>query len=238
MTVVLDLESGAIVYVGQGKGAAALDPFWKRLRASHARIEAVATDMSAAYIRAVTDHLPDAQLVFDRFHIMKLFNDKLSVLRRELYREAAAGHAKNVLKGTRWLLLRNQENLDDEKNEWDRLQEALELNHSLATAYYLKEELRLLWEQESAWSAVGFLDAWCARARASGIRMLCTFADTLENHRKGILAWYSFPISTGPLEGTNNKIKTLTKMAYGFRDEEYFRLKLYALHLTRYELVG
>ncbi len=68
--------------------------------------------------------------------------------------------------------------------------------------------------------------------------MLCTFADTLEKHRTGILAWYSYPISTGPLEGTNNKIKTLTKMAYGFRDEEYFRLKLYALHLTRYELVG
>jgi transposase len=238
VTVVLDLESGAIVHVGEGKGADALEPFWKRLRASHARIAAVATDMSAAYIRAVTDHLPDAHLVFDRFHLMKLFNEKLSDLRRELYREAAAGPAKNVLKGIRWLLLRNQENLDDEKNEWERLQEALKLNHSLATAYYLKEEMRLLWEQGSAWSAGRFLDDWCARARASEIRMLCKFADTLENHREGILAWYDYPISTGPLEGTNNKIKTLTKMAYGFRDEEYFRLKLYALHLTRYELVG
>ena len=238
VTVVLDLESGAIVHVGEGKGADALKPFWKRLRASHARIEAVATDMSAAYIRAVTDHLPGAHLVFDRFHLMKLFNEKLSDLRRELYREAAAGPAKNVLKGIRWLLLRNQENLDDEKNEWERLQEALELNHPLATAYYLKEELRLLWEQQTAWSAGRFLDDWCARARASGIRMLCKFADTLEKHRERILAWYNYPISTGPLEGTNNKIKTLTMMAYGFRDEEYFRLKLYALHLTRYELVG
>ena len=238
VTVVLDLESGAIVYVGKGKGADALDPFWKRLRASHARIEAVATDMSAAYIRAVTDHLPAAQLVFDRFHIMKLFNDKLSDLRRELYREAANGPAKNVLKGIRWLLLRNQENLDDDKNDWERLQEALQLNHSLATAYYLKEELRLLWDQASTRWAGWFLDDWCARARASGIRMLCTFADTLEKHREGLLAWYDYPISTGPLEGTNNKIKTLTKTAYGFRDEDYFRLKLYALHLTRYELVG
>ena len=238
VTVVLDLESGAIVYVGEGKGADALDPFWKRLRASHARIRAVATDMSPAYIRAVTDYLPNAQLVFDRFHIMKLFNDKLSDLRRELYREATAGPAKKVLKGIRWLLLRNEENLDDEKNDWERLQEALELNHSLATAYYLKEELRLLWEQGSRWSAARFLKDWCARARASGIRMLSKFADTLQNHRQGILAWYYYPISTGPLEGTNNKIKTLTKMAYGFRDEEYFRLKLYALHLTRYELVG
>jgi len=68
--------------------------------------------------------------------------------------------------------------------------------------------------------------------------MLRRFADTLERHRDGLLAWYAFPISTGPLEGTNNKIKTLTKTAYGFRDQEYFRLKLYALHLTRYELIG
>ena len=238
LTVVLDLESGAIVHAGNGKGGAALNPFWKRLRASHARIEAVATDLSAAYIRAVKDHLPDAQLVFDRFHIMKLFNEKLSDLRRELYREAESGPTKNVLKGIRWLLLRNQENLDDEKDEWARLQEALELNHSLATAYYLKEELRLLWEQDNTWPAVRLLNDWCARAAASGLRMLRTFADTLEKHREGILAWYAHPISTGPLEGTNNKIKTLIKSAYGFRDEEYFRLKLYALHLTRYELVG
>ena len=69
------------MHAGNGKGGAALNPFWKRLRASHARIEAVATDLSAAYIRAVKDHLPDAQLVFDRFHIMKLFNEKLSDLR-------------------------------------------------------------------------------------------------------------------------------------------------------------
>ena len=226
------------MHAGKGKGGAALNPFWKRLRASHARIEAVATDLSAAYIRAVKDHLPDAQLVFDRFHIMKLFNEKLSDLRRELYREAESGPTKNVLKGIRWLLLRNQENLDDEKDEWARLQEALELNHSLATAYYLKEELRLLWEQDNTWPAVRLLNDWCARAAASGIRMLRTFADTLEKHREGILAWYAHPISTGPLEGTNNKIKTLIKSAYGFRDEEYFRLKLYALHLTRYELVG
>jgi len=84
LTVVLDLKSGAVVFVGDGKGADALLPFWKRLRASHAKIEAVATVMSPAYIDAVTTNLPKAALVFDRFHVMKLYNEKLSQLRRDL----------------------------------------------------------------------------------------------------------------------------------------------------------
>ncbi len=117
LTIVLDLESGAIVHVGQGKGGDALEPFWKSLKASRARIEAVATDMSPAYIRAVSRNLPDAALVFDRFHLVKLFNEKLSDLRRQLYREATKGLHKNVLKGTRWLLLKNPENLDENKGE-------------------------------------------------------------------------------------------------------------------------
>jgi len=238
LTIVLDLESGAIVYVGQGKGGDALKPFWRSLKASRACIEAVATDMSPAYIEAVTRNLPDAALVFDRFHLVKLFNEKLSDLRRQLYREATEGLHKNVLKGTRWLLLKNPEHLDESKNERQRLQEALDLNKSLATAYYLKEDLRQVWEQNDWLSAEAFLQDWCDRAWASGIRILHKFANTLAGHRTGILAWYDYPISTGPLEGTNNKITTLKRQAYGFRDQEYFRLKLFALHKTHYQLIG
>lgn len=238
VTVVLDLESGAIVHVGDGKGGEALEPFWKRLRASRAKVAAVAIDMSPAYIQAVCDNLPDAMLVFDRFHIVKLFNDKLSDFRRDLYREAIGPLAKKVLKGTRWLLLKNPENLDDSRDEAARLEEALALNRPLATAYYLKEDLRQFWEQSSRFAAARFLDDWCARARSSGIRFLQKFANTLGGHRSGLLAWYDYPISTGPLEGTNNKIKTLKRQAYGFRDQEYFRLKLYALHKTKHALVG
>lgn len=238
VTVVLDLKTGAIVYVGDGKRADALKPFWKRLKASRAKIEAVATDMSPAYIQAVTANLPQAALVFDRFHVVKLFNDRLSDFRRELYREATEGLAKDVLKGTRWLLLMNPENLNDEKRERERLEEALSLNQPLATAYYLKEDLRQFWEQSSRTEALWFLRDWCARARASGIRFLQKFANTLEGHRSGLLAWYDYPISTGPLEGVNNKIKTMKRQAYGFRDQEYFRLKLYALHRTKHALVG
>ncbi len=79
---------------------------------------------------------------------------------------------------------------------------------------------------------------WIARARASGIRILHTLANTLAVYREGILAWYDYPISTGPLEGTNNKIQTMKRQAYGFRDIEFFKLKIFAIHETKYALVG
>jgi len=238
LTVVLDLESGAVVHIGEGKGADALQPFWRSLKASRANIEAIAIDMSPAYQSAVMENLPTVKIVFDHFHVIKLFNDKLSAFRRELFREATDLLQKNVLKGTRWLLLKNPENLDATKNEQHRLQEALELNKPLATVYYLKEELRQLWNQPGKTTAWRFLDDWCARAESSGIRMLQKFAKTLRRHRRGLLDWYDYPISTGPLEGTNNKIKTLQRQAYGYRDMDYFRLKIFALHLSRYELIG
>lgn len=237
-TLVLDLDTGAIVFVGQGKGAEALKPFWKRLKASRARIQAVAADLSPAYTKAVRENLPDALLVYDRFHVVKLLNEKLSDLRRELHREAVDQLDKQVLKGTRWLLLKNPDNLDDAKGERCRLEEALKLNESLAKAYYLKEDLRQFWEQSDRQAADRFLTHWLRKAEASGIRVLKDFARTLAFHRRGLLAWYTCSISTGPLEGTNNKIRTLTRQAYGFRDQEYFILQLYALHESRFLLVG
>lgn len=238
LTVVLDLDSGAVVFVGDGKGTAALEPFWKRLRYSGAVVEAVAIDMSPAYISAVTSHLPQAQIVFDHFHVIKYFNDKLSDLRRDLYREATDLLEKNVLKGTRWLLLKNPENLDPDRNERERLEEALRINKPLATAYYMKEDLRLLWNQPDKKTAISLLEDWIARAESAGINMLKRFAKTLRAHRSGILAYYNYRISTGPLEGTNNKIKTMQRQAYGFRDKQFFMLKIYSLHSTRYALVG
>jgi transposase len=215
-----------------------LKPFWKRLRPSGAKIEAVAMDMSAGYRQAVARNLPKAKIVFDRFHVVKLFNDKLSDLRRELHREATDVLHKQVLKGTRWLLLKHPENLDEAKDEKKRLEEALALNKTLATAYYMKEELRQLWEQPGKRFATVFLDGWIRRALASGIRMLQQMAATLATYRSGLLAYYDVMITSGPLEGTNNKIKTMKRQAYGFRDREFFKLKILALHETRYELVG
>jgi len=238
LTIVLDLETGAVVFVGEGKGAASLEPFWKRLNRAKKRIEAVAIDMSQAYIQAVTTNLPKAVLVFDHFHVVKLFNEKLTDLRRELYRELTDLLQKQVLKGVRWLLLKNPENLDEKRNERQRLEEALRLNQPLACAYYLKEDLRQIWNQPNKATARAVLEDWIRRADASGVRILKKFAQTLASYQSGILAYYDYRISTGPLEATNNKIKTLQRQAYGFRDAVFFTLKIYALHLTTYALVG
>jgi transposase len=237
MTIVLDLDSGAVVFVGDGKGADALKPFWRRLRPSGAKVEAVAMDMSAAYRGAVARRLKKAVVVFDHFHVIKLFNDKLSDLRRSLYHRAEADQ-KKVLKGARWLLLKNPENLDTEKDEKARLEEALALNKPLATASYLKEDLRRFWEQPGKRFATAFLNDWLKKAEASGVRMLQQVARTLAAHRSGLLAYYDAMITSGPMEGTNNKIKTMKRMAYGFRDPEFFKLKILAIHETRYALVG
>jgi transposase len=238
LTVVLDLATGAVVFVGEGKGAEALTPFWERLRRSRARVKAVAIDMSPAYIAAVQKNLPGVVVVFDHFHVIKLFNDKLSNLRRALQREATELLHKDVLKGTRWLLLKNPENLNPQRDERERLEEALRLNKPLATAYYMKEDLRQLWSQPDKATAERVLDDWIARAEASGIRMLKDFAKTLAAHRSGLLAYYDHFISTGPLEGTNTKIKLLQRQAYGFRDTDFFKLKIMGLHESRIALVG
>jgi transposase len=238
LTVVLNLLNGAVVFVGEGKGAEALEPFWLRLRRARAKVMAVATDMSKAYIRAVRDHLPHAVHVFDHFHVIKLVNDKLSALRRELYAQLTSDTERKLLKGTRWMLLKNPENLDPQRNELERLQEALRLNQPLAMAYYLKEDLRQVWQQANKRTARRVLRDWLARARASGIRRLRGLADTLEEHREGILAYYDYRISTGPLEGTNNKIKTMQRQAYGFRDKKFLKLKILGIHETKYALVG
>lgn len=130
------------------------------------------------------------------------------------------------------------ENLDQEKDEKTRLEEALALNKSLATAYYLKEDLRQFWEQPGKTFATLFLDGWLRRAEASGIKRMQQMARTLAAHRSGLLAYYDVMITSGPMEGTNNKIKTMKRQAYGFRDKEFFKLKILAIHESRYELVG
>jgi transposase len=237
-TLVLDLKSGAVVYVGDGKGVASLTGFWRRLRAARAKIRAVATDMGKPYIRAVREHLPRAVHVFDHFHVVKLYNDKLSALRRDLYRQLSDQGQRQLLKGTRWLLLKNPENLDPSRNEKQRLLEALRLNTPLTLAYYMKEDLRQIWQQTDKATARRVLRDWIRRARVSGIAMLAQFVRTMYQHRNGILAYYDYRISTGPLEGTNTKIQAMKRQAYGFRDHEFFKLKILAIHQAKYALVG
>jgi transposase len=176
--------------------------------------------------------------VFDRFPVVKLFNEKLAQLRRDLHRAATEKQHTEVLTGTRWLLRKNPENLDVDRDEKRRLEEALALNQSLAVASSLKEDLRQFWEQPGQRFATAFLNDWLRRAEASGIKRLQEMAKTLAAHRSGLLAYYDVPITSGPLEGTNNKSKTMKRQAKGFRDPEFFKLKILAIHESKYELVG
>jgi transposase len=234
-TLVMDLESGHIVWVGQGRGEAALRGFWLRLRRSRAQVKAVAMDMSAGYWAAVLRHLPKAAVVFDHFHIIQLMNRRVDELRRQMVREAQ-GVMKQTIKGTRYLLLMRGENL--EESQLPRLDEALKLNEPLLMAWYLKEELSLMWEQSSLTAMRGFLKQWCEQALSSGVGQMQKMAHTLLKHREGILNWWDHRIDNGRMEGINNKIKTLTRQAYGYRDEQFFILKLLSLHESRYKLLG
>jgi len=238
MTIVLDLDTGQVIFVGDGRGGDSLLPFWKRLRRSRAKIQAVAADMSPAYSAAIEAALPDAIFVFDRFHVIKLFNDKLTALRRRLYRNMTDQGERASLKGVRWLLLKRSEHLDPERSEPERLAKALELNSDLAAAYFLKDELSAIWEQDSYELAEGMLLDWIEYAESLQIKELTAFAMTLRRHAIGILAYYDAEITTGPLEGINNKIKTMKRQSYGFRDLEYFKLKILAIHKARYALLG
>jgi transposase len=145
---------------------------------------------------------------------------------------------KKVLKGTRWLLLKNPENLSPERDEPAKLQEALEMNKPLATAYYMKEDLRQFWDQQDKAVAETIIKDWIKRAQATGIGPLMRVANTLAGFKFGILNWYEHPISSGRMEGTNNKIKVLKRMAYGYRDIEFFKLRILAIHEAKYALTG
>ena len=234
-TLVIDLDTGRIVWAAPGRGGEALRKFWRALRLSKARIKAVAMDMSAAYWAAVVENLPEAALVFDRFHIVKLVNEKLDDLRRAMVQEAM-GLMKKTVKGIRYLLLMRRENVQAEK--LPRLDEALRHNEPLFIGYLLKEALSLLWEQPSYLAMRVFLKEWCELAASTGIRQMMQLAKTLTLHMRGILTWWTHRISNGRMEGINNKIKTMLRQSYGMRDESFFKLKLYSLHHTRLELLG
>lgn len=224
-TIVVDLASGRIIYVGEGKGKDALADFWKRVKRKNISIKYVATDLSAAFIGSVLENCPDATHVFDHFHVMKLMNDKLDEIRRLQFNMEKDINKRKVLKGTRYLLLSNGADIYDNKYK-TRLENALAMSEPLSKAYYLKEQLREIWSQVCKEDAEAVLSDWAEQAKDSKVPQLQKMAMT-------ILAWYDCHISTGKVEGINNKIKVMKRNAYGFRDEEYFKLRLYALHDCR-----
>ncbi|WP_244863875.1 transposase [Hallella multisaccharivorax] len=180
----------------------------------------------------MTEHLPQAALVVDHFHVTKLMNEKLDQLRRQLWHAERDVNKRKVIKGTRWLLLRNGNDIFDHQHR-NRLENALSLNKPLMTAYYLKEDLKEIWNQCCKDDAEKVLDEWVRQAFDAKIQPLAVMASTVRAYKPYILAWYDHYISNGRIEGINNKIKVLKRQIYGFRNDEYFTLRLYALHDRR-----
>ena len=195
-------------------------------------IKYVATDLSAAFISSVYENCPNAVHVFDHFHVVKLMNEKLDDIRRVQYHMEKDINKRKVMKGTRYLLLTNGADIFDKEHK-TRLDNALEMNKPLSQAYYLKEQLREIWTQTGKGEAEKIMDDWVRQARESKVPQVMKMAATIMARITGILAWYDCRISTGKVEGINNKIKVMKRNAYGFRDERYFQLRLYALHDCR-----
>ena len=165
---------------------------------------------------------------------MKLFNEKLTALRRRLHGETKDKTEKDALKGIRFDLLKRE----PDENATERLKKALELHADWAVAYTLKEQMYDLWEQDDEEEAYRFLCEWIEDAEWSQIPEMIAFAKVLRKYNQEVLNYYEVEITSGPLEGLNNKINTMKRKSYGFRDKEYFKLKILAIHKARYALVG
>ena len=227
-TVVIDPTCKRVLWVGRGRSREDVRPFFELLGPQRCRqIQAVAMDMNAAYDLEVRAHCPRAKVVYDLFHVVAKYGreviDRVRV--DEAQRVEHDRPARRVIKGARWLLLRNRENLKREEDRV-RLGELLAANRALMKVYVLKDDLKQLWDYRHVGYARRFWKSWYHRAVRSRIAPLKKFATTLQGYLAGILSHCHHPLHTSVLEGINNKIKVLKRMAYGYRDDAYFFLKI------------
>lgn len=229
-TVVVEPSRKRVLWVGRGHGRDDLRPFFDLLGAEGCRrLRAVVMDMNAAYANEVRARCPHAEIVYDLFHVVAKYGreviDRVRVDEANRLRPDRA--ARRLVKGSRWLLLRNRENVVRPEDQV-RLDELLTANRALFTVYVLKDDLKTLWDYRHAGYAQRFWQQWYRRAVRSRIKPLVAFARNLKAYLPGILAHSRWPLGTNLIEGINNKIKVIKRIAYGFRDEAYFFLKIRA----------
>jgi len=223
LTVVLDYLTGRIVWIGEGRKQSTLDAFFEGMPERDRKgIEAVAMDMWDPFIASVKRWCPNAKIVFDFFHVVQAFNKVIDKVRNQEYRNATK-EEKEVIKGSKYLLLKNKVNL--RKKEKPHLKEVLRLNQNLSVVYILKDMLKGIWNYKYPKCAQRALENWCELARESKIQPVVKFVGKLQRHREGILNHCRYPIHNGKLEGVNNKLKVIKRDAYGFLDTRYFILK-------------
>jgi len=229
-TVVVEARRKEVLWVGRGRSRLQVRPFFELLGKERcARIRAVGIDMNGAYEQEIRLHCPDAAIVFDLFHVVAKYGrevvDRVRVDAANQLRHDKRN--RKLVKGSRWLLLRNRENLKDPQDHV-RLQELLDANADLLCVYLLKEDLKKLWSYRHSGYARRFWEGWLQRASESGIPSLQRFARNLAKYLHGILAHCRWPLHTSLLEEINNRIKVIKRMAYGYRDDRYFFLKIRA----------
>jgi transposase len=229
-TVIVEPQRKRVLWVGRGRGREDVRPFFELLGdAGCQRIRAAVMDMNAGYAEEVRSRCPQAEIVYDLFHVVAKYGreviDRVRVDEANRLRQDRP--ARRLVKGARWLLLRNRDNVTRAEDQV-RLRELLAANRALLTVYLLRDDLKALWEYRHPGYAERFWRGWYARAMRSRIAPLKTFARRLKPYLPGILAHSRWPLGTNLIEGINNKIKVIKRMAYGFRDDAYFFLKIRA----------
>ncbi len=235
MTQFTNLETGQIIFAVEGRDQKSITPFLRKLARKALNLKAIAMDMSKSYVAGVKEILPHVDYVFDHFHVTAVINKSIEEIRKEQQRKCNEVGLK-AIKGMRFLLLMNYENIDPSKES--SLNALLAANKPIATAYTMKEQFRLFWSKGDRKSGAQFLVWWVMDAVRSRIKPLMEAGKTLLRHYEGLLNYFDHQISNGVTEGINNKIKTLKRQAYGYRDMEYFKLRLYHLHNQGYSLTG
>jgi transposase len=214
-----DLIGRRLVHVAEGKDASVIADFAQELarRGVNAeQIREVSCDMSPAMIKGITENLSEAKITFDKFHVFKLLGDAIDKVRRQEMRK------DKTLKGSRYSLLKNPENLTAKQREV--LAEVQQRNAALAEAYRLKETFRDVYRQPSKADARGMLKAWVTSAYGSGIAAMRTVADTIRKQWDGILRWYDTQITNAIMEGLNSLLQAAKRKARGYRTMRNLRL--------------
>lgn len=215
LTVVVDHERGRVVWAAEGKSSDTLGQFFALLGPERsARIEVVTMDMSAAYIKSVVEQIPRAEIVFDRFHVVRLLLDAIDEVRREQQRALEDAGDRQSLKKSRFPLLKNPWNLT--RHEKQKLAAIQVNNRSLYRAYLLKESFQSIYDSRSVEEADERFDEWYGWARRSQLRPFMSVAETLRHHWPGIRRFIELRITNGPVEGYNSKIRMISHRAFGF----------------------
>ena len=228
-TVIVEPTRKRVLWGGRGRGREDVRPFFTLLGPERcARLKAAVMDMNTAFRLEVRAHCPNAAIVFDLFHVVAKYGreviDRVRVDQANALRSDR--QQRRIVKSARWLLLKNRDTLRPEEDI--SLEELLAANRALFVVYVLRDALRELWRYRHAGYAHRAWRSWYRKALRSGIAPLRRFARALRPYLPGILAHCQYPLGTNLIEGINNKIKVIKRMAYGFRDDAYFFLKIRA----------